>query len=205
MRANAIAYDCEIKKSILGSNEKPLPGVEYCAGWRDFKHMGVSCVGAYDFMTGQTRLFMDDNYDEFKKLIEERDVIISFNGDAFDGALVFETLGIVVPEAKSYDILAEMWEADGLGRAFSSSKNSGFGLDRTCDVNLGLRKSGHGALAPVLYQRGRFGELVDYCLNDIHMTRSLVELIVLQGGVIKHPKLNDGTKLTMRVPPGAWL
>lgn len=204
MRANAIVYDCEIKKSILGSGEKAIPGIEYCAGWRDFKGMGVSCIGAYDFQTNKTHLFMDDNIQEFVDLVRERAVVVSFNGDAFDGPLVRATYGLEIPAEKSYDILAEMWEADGLTRVFESNKNAGYGLDRTCEINLGIRKSGHGALAPVHYQQGKIGKLTNYCLNDIHMTVGLVKHIVMNNGLITNPKRPD-ERLQVKLPAGAWL
>lgn len=49
--------DVEIKKAILGRAETPLPGIGYCAGWRDFANMGVACVCTYDIVTHLSRVF----------------------------------------------------------------------------------------------------------------------------------------------------
>ena len=56
----------------------------------------------------------------------------------------------------------------------------------------------HGALAPVDWQRKKFGSVIDYCLNDIALTKRLFERIRLTGG-LRDPR--DSTRfITMRRP-----
>ena len=55
---NAIVYDTEIKKGILGKNEQAIPNIEYCAGWRDFENMGISCLCAHDLAADRIQVFM---------------------------------------------------------------------------------------------------------------------------------------------------
>jgi hypothetical protein len=52
-----IIFDVEIKKGILGRNEVPLEGIEYCGGWRDFENMGVACVCTFDTESHLSRVF----------------------------------------------------------------------------------------------------------------------------------------------------
>jgi hypothetical protein len=42
---NAIIYDIEIKRSILGKREQPVDGIEYCSGWHDHANMARCWVG----------------------------------------------------------------------------------------------------------------------------------------------------------------
>lgn len=193
----AMIYDIEIKKAIQGRNETKLAGIEYCGGWNDHAGMGISCIGAFDYATGRTRVFMDDNIGEFAELVKQRDLIVSFNGLSFDNR-VCAANGIEVPDAKSYDILVEMWLAAGLGPKFAFPTHMGFGLDATCEANFGTRKTGHGALAPVDFQRGKFGSLVDYCLNDIALTKQVFDQIVASGQLLD-PR-GSGDLLTLRAP-----
>lgn len=179
---NAIIYDIEIKRSILGKKERPIEGIEYCAGWHDHANMGISCICAYDYVEGRYRVFMEDNLQAFADLVAARDMIVGFNSIAFDNAVCSHN-GIHVPVEKSYDILVELWRGAGLGAQFEYPSHAGFGLDASCAVNFGTRKSGNGALAPVLYQRKQFGELVDYCINDVVLTKQLLDLIVEKGEV----------------------
>ncbi len=42
-------------------------------------------------------------------------------------------------------------------------------------------------MAPVDWQRGHHGKVIDYCLNDVKLTRQLFEL-ALAGSRVIHPK-----------------
>jgi hypothetical protein len=192
-----LIYDCEIKKAILSKTESPIEGIEYCEGWRDFEGMGISCIGAYDYHTDRYRVFCEDNFPEFQALVDSHEVIIGFNSIGFDNPLCAAN-GIVVPDEKSYDALVEVWLAAGLGPMFRYPSHMGFGLDAICKVNFGLEKSGHGAVAPVQWQRGQIGSVIDYCLNDVKITKRLTDCIE-QHGTIKDP---TDTKriLTVRRP-----
>lgn len=187
-----LVYDCEIIKGIPGK-EPPVEGIEYCAGWRDFPNMGISVIGAYDFETGAYRAFLADNFGAFAALAQQR-VAIAFNGRAFDDQLVAANgIGLVT----TYDPLVEIWAGAGLGPTFEFKTHGGFSLDAICGVNFGMRKTGNGALAPVLWQQGKYGTVIDYCLNDVAMEVRLVKHIVEYGWIV-NPK--TGVKLFVRKP-----
>ena len=181
-----IVYDCEIVKGILGKDEKPREGIEYCEGWRDFPNMGLSCIGAFDYVTRQYRVFCQDNFYAFQELADTADIVVGFNSIGFDNKLCAAN-DIYISDSKSYDILVEVWKGAGLGPLFEYPSHIGFGLDAICEANLGLKKSGHGALAPVLWQQGKIGEVIDYCLNDVRMTVNLLNFIIA-GGRIRDPR-----------------
>jgi hypothetical protein len=191
-----LIYDIEIKKAITMRREPKIEGIEYCDGWHDHANMGISCICAFDYVENRYRVFMDDNIAEFATLVAERDVIVSFNGLAFDNRVCAEN-GIEVPDSKSYDLLVRLWEAAGLGPKFVYPTHVGFGLDATCEKNFGIRKTGHGALAPVNYQRREFGALIDYCLNDVAMTKRLFDHVLAVEKVLD-PR--DGKQLSIRLP-----
>lgn len=178
-----IIYDCEIKKAILGKGETPLPGIEYCGGFRDFENMGCSVVGVYDYDEQRYRVFCDDNLAEFQELVNQTDLVIGFNNIAFDDPLI-EASGVTIPPEKSWDILAEIWNAAGLGRAFTSDDHKGFGLDACCRANFDTGKSGNGSFAPVDWQNGNIGTVIDYCLMDVALTKQLVDRIAVEGNIL---------------------
>lgn len=62
--------------------------------------------------------------------------------------------------------------------------HSGYGLDAVCETNFGMRKTGNGALAPILWQQGKRGQVIDYCLQDVKMERTLLDLIRDRGEVV---------------------
>ncbi len=196
MRHNILIYDCEIIKGILKKGEEPVPGIEYCGGWRDFENMGVSVIGAYDYRTDRYRTFCADNFHEFALLAADADAVVDFNGYQFDKPLI-EASG-VLPERefpdgtiefnRHYDILREIWRAEGHDPdKFNDDTHGNYGLDACCKANFGTVKTGHGAIAPVDWQRGRVGSVIDYCLNDVRLTKQLFDQI-LRHGYIRNPK-----------------
>jgi hypothetical protein len=187
---NIIVYDIEIVKAIPPKEGERLDGIEYAESWQDHASMGVSVIGCYDYRDDRYRVFCQDNFAEFKDLVHGSSVAIGFNNAKFDNA-VLEACDIVdIWEEKTYDILQEIWAANG-GR-FSPS-----GLDAVCQVNFGTSKTGNGALAPVDWQRGNYGKVIDYCMNDVRMTKQIMDL-VLSGASVISPK--DGTLLNLRRP-----
>lgn len=190
MSLDAVVYDLEIVKGIAGRGERHLEGIEYCNGWNDHSGMGISVIGAYDYVDDRYRVFCKDNWEQFSELVCDREWAITFNGVNFDNrVLVANGVSIHNNEgsAEDYDVLREIWITLGLNPdKFSPRSHGGYGLAAMCEAN-GIRtKSGHGALAPVQWQRGEIGSVIDYCLNDVKITKDLFELS--QKGPIKSPK-----------------
>lgn len=187
---DAIIYDCEIIKAIPPKNGgRKESGIEYCEGWRDFDNMGISVIGVYDWLNDSTHVFLQDNISQFEYLVDAREVIIGFNSISFDNNLCLGAKNIVVPRTRSWDLLAEIWVASGLPRTFQYPDSLGFSLDEVCKKNgLGM-KSGNGALAPVLWQKGLYGQVINYCLHDVQLTKLAVELAL--DGKLKSPKTGE--------------
>jgi len=185
-----LVYDIEICKAILGKNNRPMTGVEYCEGWHDHKRMGVSCVCCYDYIENRYRTFMEDNMEDFVLLVESRRTLVGFNNIGFDNKVIAYAVpkgnddpkklpGWTMPtdpvnvekylNKKSYDILAEIRNAGGGWCSLDAMVKAN---------NLATGKTGNGALAPVWYQQGRIGKLVDYCLADVWLTKKLLDKII---------------------------
>jgi len=196
-----LIFDCEIVKAIESRKEPRIEGIEYCKGWRDFEGMGISVIGAYDYRTERYRAFTaagnGGGYDEFRGLVDEHDIVVGFNSIKFDNKLC-AAHDITVPDEKSYDILREMWLAAGLDPdTFNPKTHGGFGLDGTAGANFKLNKTGHGGLAPVLWQRGCYGQVIDYCLEDVRLTKLLLDRILRSGELIDPRKAG---RLFLRSP-----
>lgn len=188
-----LVLDTEIKKAILKEGETPIVGIEYCAGFADFENMGISCLGVYDFKEDRNLIFMDDNMDQLRALIEERELFVGFNNVRFDNKL-WEANDIHIPEDRSYDLLLDMWNSMGFTEEFTKETHAGFGLDATSSANLGAGKNDNPAMAPVNYQRGEFGKLIRYQMGDVDLTRQLFIAAVEHNGLI-NPKTGEHLEL----------
>ena len=196
-----IIYGCEIIKAIRGRRGEPdIKGIEYCDGWYDFENMGISVICAFDFHTSRYRVFCKDNFDVFRRLVESTDLVVGFNSIAFDNQLCAAN-GIEVPEEKSYDLLVEVWRAAGLGPTFAFPSHIGFGLEACAVANIGRRKTGDGTAAPILWQRGEIVSVIDYCLQDVDLTKRLLKR-TLPGYDFHDPRHPD--KFLAVKPPAVW-
>jgi hypothetical protein len=195
---NCIIYDCEIINAIPNRDGSKLKGIAYCAGWRDFENMGVSVTGVYDYVEDRYRVFCDDNKAELAELIHGRKALcVGFNNIPFDNRLLFAAGWPCPNDEMSYDLLREIWIAAGLPPTFDHKTHGGFGLDAVCEKNFGTKKTGSGALAPVLWQHGQKGQVIDYCLNDIRLTKQLFDDVLQEKNII-NPK--SGLPLRLRKP-----
>src|SRR4030095_9778185 len=187
---NALVYDLEIIKAVPDRNGQRIEGIEYCEGWSDHKNMGISVIGCYDYATERYRTFLKDNFEEFVELARCRPLMVSFNGIGFDNKVI-DACGLAAAVTRHaegyYDILRELWIADGLGPEFTYPTHIGYGLNEVATSNFGAKKTGHGATAPIQWQRGEYGKVIDYCLEDVRLTKRCFDRI-RHGGGLRSPK-----------------
>lgn len=184
-----LVYDCEIIK--IPSNNVAVEGMDdgfsYCSGWEDFENMGISVICAADLKESFTwtfGLWNSNHIREFHQLSSfYRDSelpICGFNSLKFDDNLC-RANGIEVQT--TFDLLVEIckaaygspdWEDQPEGYSYS--------LAAIAKAN-GLEKTGNGANAAKLWQQGKHQEVIDYCMNDVKVTKQLI-LKLLDGQLI---------------------
>lgn len=174
---NIAVFDAEIKKRI-----------EDCSnGWNSHDEMGISVLVIFDYAEMRYRVFDDRNKDEALEILNAYDLVVGFNTVKFDWKLIHATWQHTAQRiSKDYDVLREIWTAKGLNPdVFDPRTHGGYKLDDVAFDTIGLRKSGDGALAPVLFQEGRWSELCDYCIRDVQIEKELFEFVAKHGYVIR--------------------
>ena len=173
MNLSALIYDCEIINCVPSRDGDDDDSYSYCKGWNDKVGMGISVICAYDYLTEMPRILLRDNFAEFAALVKEREHIIGFNSRYFDDELC-RANGIEV--TTTYDILVEVRRATGQPDEYVRGQSrSGYSLNNLVRANCGVTKSGDGAQAPQLWQDGKIGSVVDYCLRDVMLTKRLLD------------------------------
>lgn len=195
-----LIYDIEIANAIPGSGRQREPGVSYCEGWQDYSGMGIAVVGCYDYAADRTRVFCNDNLEEFFALARKTETVVGFNNQRFDDRIL-AARGCLLEDGQSYDILGEVWRGLGLGPDYRTETHGGFSLQRLCQANFGTPKTGDGGQAPVLWQRHYFGSVIDYCLADVHLTKKLLDRIIRTGQL--HNPNDMGARIRVRKPGSA--
>lgn len=182
-----LVYDLEIVNGIPPRDGKCEADITYCAGWDDHANMGISVICAYDSESDRYRVFCEDNFTAFLDLCGDvagdEGRLVSFNGIRFDNQVIWHALKMHIEEDLCYDLLREVWAAAGFGSEFNWKTHAGFGLDACAKANFDLGKTGYGGDAPVWWQRGEIGKVIDYCLEDVRLTTKLFQRVLLQGQI----------------------
>jgi len=185
-KCGAMFYDTEIVRMVPMQNEVRDPTFQYCNGWQDYSGMGISVIGAYDFVTRAYKVFLHDNFAELSRLIDGRNIIIGFNSNRFDDNLL-RANGIQLPKEKTFDLWKEIVNTQPPGQ------RAGFSLNNMLKANDLQSKSGDGGNAPKLAQRGHWGELINYCLDDNRLSVQLLRLAC--NDLMKSPKTGSYLKI----------
>ena len=123
---------------------------------------------------------------------------MGFNSKRFDDPLC-QANGVAV--TTDYDIFFELQKAAGLVQEGQDrAYNPGFGLERVLRTNFAGQKSGHGGDAPINWQRGRRGNVIDYCLEDVRQTKRVLDKIIQDGWVWDPRDKHENSRLMMRRP-----
>ena len=196
-----IIVDIEIEKAIPPRRGGVVePDIQYCEGWRDFTGMGISVVCTYDLTSGLSRAFLKNDLMELAAYLNGR-ATTGFNTRRFDLPLL--AAHAVEVKGPHYDILEQIWLALGLDPDhFVYATHGGWSLDAVAEATLGQRKSLNGALAPIYWQRGHHGKVIDYCLRDVWLEGKLLQYILENGHVRRNGERLDIARPVWSVPGG---
>jgi RNase H-like protein len=166
---------------------------------RSFRNDGISCLTAVEMTVDSEgkeihavpRVFQSDNKEDFRKLIESSDLVVTFNGDSFDNRVVEECWEVVVPRHKSYDLMKEYQKISGQRVKLADLALRNVGL---------TKRDKDGASAPKLWQERQYGRLIDYGLTDAWISYLLFKL-VLDGKKLVDP-YTGGNSVKLPSPLG---
>lgn len=173
-----IVFDVEIKNAIPPRNAaERVEGITYCEGWRDFKGMGIACCCTFDTVTRLPRVFFEEDMPALAAYMAGQETG-GFNTARFDMPLLYEHGVATIGIGRHFDALREIWKALGLDPDnFNPRTHGGWSLEKIMQATFGIGKSGHGELAPILWQQGKRGQVIDYCHRDVWLEMQLIERI----------------------------
>ena len=170
---NIVVVDLEIQDPILKQED-----------WDATEKIRMSCCCLYSYLENRYHVFGLKDIDKLRSIIISADLVVSFNGNKFDLPVIFNMPNRKAPyDIKQFDILYKIWEALRLDPLQFSDLHKGYGLNACCQASLNKRKTGNGAGAPLLWQNGEYCKVIDYCLNDVALTKELFDFIQMYGYV----------------------
>lgn len=136
---------------------------EEVGGWGFASRMGISCVVVYDSATDTYEEYLGEEMDRLTDHLKQLDLVVGFNIIRFDYAVLKGYSSFDFHSLPTLDILAEVHGR--LGYRLS--------LDHLGENTLGEKKSADGLMALVWWKQGKIREIIDYCRDDVRLTRDL--------------------------------
>lgn len=162
------------------------------AGWDELRagRGGASAIAVYDTHHKFLYLYDDFQAETCARHLEAADLVVGFCSELFDIPCLEGLCRRRLRIPDHYDIYTKL--VGEVANRGSRGQKGDFTLDRLSRQNLGRGKINHGGNARDLAIKGRWGELFNYCADDVHLTRDLFARICRDGGLI-----NIGGKFTL--------
>jgi DEAD/DEAH box helicase domain-containing protein len=172
---NTVFFDVETQRSF-----------DQVGGRRNIHKLGLSAAVTYSTADGAFHHYTEETVADLIAELQAADLVVGFNVLSFD---------YTVLRAYTNEALAQLPTVDMLDIIH---KRLGFrvSLDNLANATLGIAKSADGLQAVRWYQQGRMQEILDYCQQDVEVTRRLYEY----GQQHKHVKYRDRSYRVQSVP-----
>lgn len=127
--------------------------------------LNVSVVCAYFYETDTWESFLEDQVPALCRRLEACDRIIGYNTVGFDLPVMNRYYAGDLLKLPQCDMLAEI------------NKSLGFRikLDDVAQATVGVKKSAHGLLAVQWWKEGKVQDVIDYCMQDVKVTKDVFE------------------------------
>ena len=159
---NIIVFDIETRNTFRD------------VGARAHEGLRLSIMVAYFYKDDTYRVYNEENIKEFLILLKEADLIIGFNIKGFDLPVLQKYTSESLQNLPLLDIMYEVM--------YSCGKR--FKLDYLAEGTLGTKKTADGLMAVEFFRDGRMDELIEYCRQDVKLTKDLYEYGNEQGHLI---------------------
>lgn len=178
-KPRVIIFDIESRKWA-----KDLRPDDVEAGWEELRtgRGGASAIALWDSRDSFVYLYDDHCAEACARHLELADLVVGFCSERFDIPCLEGLVGRRLRVQNHFDIYASL--ADALASRNFRGQRGDLTLDRISRQNLGRGKINHGSNARELARQGRWGELFNYCADDVHLTRDLFYRVCRDGGLV---------------------
>lgn len=160
-------------------------------GSNDPTALDISVVCIHDSLDDSYKSFLESDLKDLWPILEQSDMIITWNGDHFDIPLLNKYYAGDLSKIKSLDLMKEVVNV--LGRRLK--------LDTVAQATLGKIKSGNGLEAVEWWLAGEIDKIIKYCIDDVKITKEVYEYAIANSS-LKYK--DNGTIKEIKLDTSSW-
>ena len=149
-----VVFDLETQRSF-----------DEVGGRSQLHRLGVSVGVAYRYDTDSFLVYTEDTVSELVELLQRADLVVGYNIRGFDYEVLRGYTDVDLQRLPTFDMMADL--EDRLG--FRPK------LESVAVPSLGGGKSADGLQALEWWRRGEVDKIVEYCREDVRVTRDLYD------------------------------
>jgi DEAD/DEAH box helicase domain-containing protein len=153
--------------------------VQDVGGWDHVDKLGISVACAYDSKTDQFLAYKEDELGKLIELCEER-LVIGYNIRGFD-LPVMVPYGLKIARLDVFDIMYDLQ---------TLTRQQFLKLEAVARGTLNAGKSADGLMAVEWWKKGEIQKIIDYCTQDVKVTRDVFNY-GRQNGFVKIQRSED--------------
>ena len=132
-------------------------------GWHRADRMGISVAVLYDSASDSFNTYLEKDIPHLIRDLQSFDLVVGFNNKRFDNKVLSAYSVFNLASLPTLDIMEKI--TNRLGYRLS--------LDRLAEHTLGVKKSAYGLQALQWYKEGKMEEIINYCRQDVKITRDI--------------------------------
>jgi DEAD/DEAH box helicase domain-containing protein len=160
--------------------------VQDVGGWGHIDKLKISVACAFDSKTGEYLTFREHEISKLNDLCEER-LVVGYNIRGFD-LIILQAYGLNLQKLDVFDIMYDVQ---------TLTRQKFLKLETLAQGTLNVGKSADGLLAVEWWKKGEMDKIIEYCKQDVQVTKDVFEHGRKQG----HVKLRraDGSDVPVKV------
>ena len=145
-------FDLETQKSA-----------EEVGGWGNIHKMGLAVGGVWDSLDGEFFTYEEKDARQLVDKLRTADLVVGFNVIGFDYTVLQPYSDFDLQEINTFDMLVDV------------KKQLGFrlSLNHLAQHTLNAEKSADGLVSLQWYKEGKINKIIQYCKQDVEITRDL--------------------------------
>lgn len=174
-------------KRIMVLDVETRHSADEVGGWNNSHLMGVSVAVLFDGKAYQN--FTQDRLGEMFTLMQQADLIVGFNTLGFDYKVLQPFCSYNLWDLPSLDMLKEI----------KKRLNYLVSLDNLASSTFNMQKSADGLKALVWWKQGEIDKIIEYCTQDVRLTKELYEFAQKNGYLLFTNKAGQKVRI-----PTTW-